>query len=150
MAERNDRNPARRIVGADAVLFDREGRILLQCRSDFRKWGLPGGSVEVGETVEQAVLREVKEETGYDAELVRLVGVYSDPGFTTTRYPSGDVVHDVSLAFECRITGGTPRMDAESTDMRWFGPDELPADLLDDHRPHVRDAFARQHATFVR
>ncbi len=132
------------------MLLDERGRILLQCRSDFRKWGLPGGSVEVGETVERAVIREVREETGYEAQLVRLVGVYSDPAFTTTRYPNGDLVHYVSLTFECRIVGGRPRMDSESTAMAWFSPDDLPADLLEDHRPRIRDAAARQVAAFVR
>ena len=144
-------DPSRtRRVGADAVLFDDRGRVLLQCRADFRKWGLPGGSIEVGETLEQAVLREVKEETGYDAALVRLVGAYSEPSHTTTHYPSGDVVHYVSLTFECRIVGGRPKMDSESTAMAWFSPDDLPADLLEDHRPRIRDAAARQVAAFVR
>ena len=142
--------PASRRVGADAVLFDDAGRILLQCRADFRKWGLPGGAIEVGETLAQAVLRELKEETGYDAEVVRLVGVYSNPSRTTVCYPSGDVVQYVSLTFECRIIGGTPRTNGESTEMRWFGADELPADMMDDHRQRARDAFAGRVAAFVR
>lgn len=146
-------DPSRiRRTGADAAVFDEQGRVLLQCRSDFKVWGLPGGSVEVGEKVEQAVRREVKEETGYDVEVVRLVGVYSDPAFTTTRYPSGDVVHYVSLLFECRVTGGRLRTDSEgeSTALAFFPPDALPADLLREHAPRIADAAARREAAFVR
>jgi ADP-ribose pyrophosphatase YjhB (NUDIX family) len=144
-----DPNRLRR-TGADAAVFDDDGRILLQKRSDFHVWGLPGGSIETGETLEQAVRREVKEETGYDVEVVRLVGAYSDPAQTTTRYPSGDVVHYVSLAFECRVVGGVLRTDSESTAVAWFDPAALPPDLMPEHAPRVQDALARQTAAFVR
>jgi 8-oxo-dGTP pyrophosphatase MutT (NUDIX family) len=139
-----------RRTGCDAVVFDDKGRVLLQKRSDFHVWGLPGGSVEVGETVAQAVRREVKEESGYDVEVVRLIGAYSDPELTTTKYPGGDVVHYVSLTFECRILGGSLRTDHESDGMAWFARDELPAELLRDHVPRLQDAFARQAAAFFR
>lgn len=66
--------PARRTTAADAVIFDDRGRVLLQRRADFGFWGLPGGAVEAGETLEQAVRREVKEKTGFDVEVVRLIG----------------------------------------------------------------------------
>ena len=140
-----------RRVGADAAVFDEQGRILLQKRADFKVWGLPGGSIEVGETREQAVRREVKEESGLDVQVVRLVGVYSDPEYTTTRYPSGDLVHYVSLTFECRVLGGRLRADCdESLAMEFFRQDRLPPDLLRDHRPRIADAFARRTAAFFR
>lgn len=139
-----------RRAAADAVLFDERGRVLLQRRADFNVWGLPGGAVEVGETLECAVRREVKEETGFDVEVIRLTGVYSNPEQTTVRYPSGDVVHYVSLVFECRVVGGSPRTDAESTAQAWFGPDALPPDVMKEHLGRIRDAAERRTATFVR
>src|SRR4051812_22635419 len=139
-----------RRTAADAVLFDGQGRVLLQRRSDFHVWGLPGGAVEVGENLEAAVRREVKEETGFGVEVVRLIGAYSDPAHTTVRYPSGDVVHYVSLTFECRVVGGVPRTDAESTGQAWFAPDALPPDVMKEHVPRIRDAAARRPAAFVR
>src|SRR4051812_21722022 len=139
-----------RRTAADAVVFDERGRVLLQRRADFGVWGLPGGAVEVGETLARAVRREVKEETGLDVEVLRLVGAYSEPGQTTVRYPSGDVVHYVSLTFECRVVGGRPQTDAESTELGWFPPDALPGDAMAEHVERVRDAVARRPEAFVR
>lgn len=141
-----------RRTAADAAVFDHAGRILLQRRADFHVWGLPGGSVEAGETLEQAVRREVKEEAGLDVKVLRLVGAYSDPGSTTTRYPDGNVVHYVSLTFECRVVGGTLKAgpDEESTAVAFFHQAALPPDVMKDHAPRIADAFARQTAAFVR
>ena len=148
MAKTDPANTRR--AAADAVLFDERGRVLLQRRADFGVWGLPGGALEVGESVDAGIRREVREETGFDVEVERLVGVYSDPAQTTVRYPSGDVVHYVSLVFQCRIVGGAPRTDSESTAQAWFGPDSLPADVMKEHVPRIRDAAARRPAAFVR
>jgi ADP-ribose pyrophosphatase YjhB (NUDIX family) len=139
-----------RRIGADAVALDERGRVLLQCRTDFKKWGLPGGSVEVGETLAQAVRREVKEETGYDVEVVALSGVYSAPAQTTTHYPNGDVAHYVSLTFRCRVTGGSPKTDAETSAVAFFPPDALPPDIMPEHLPRITDALAGREATFIR
>ena len=90
-----------------AVIFDRRGRLLLQQRSDGGQWGLPGGSVEIGESLADAVRREVHEETGLDVTVRRLIGVYSDPALQVVRYPTGHVWHYVGVCFECRATSGT-------------------------------------------
>ena len=90
-----------------AVIFDRRGRLLLQQRSDGGQWGLPGGSVEIGESVADAVVREVLEETGLTVRPRRIVGVYSDPALQVVRYPDGNVWHYVNVCFECTAHGGT-------------------------------------------
>src|SRR5512143_3545339 len=97
-----------------AVVTDGDGRLLLQRRSDNGLWGLPGGSVEIGESVSDAILREVKEETGLTVAIERLVGVYSDPTFQIVRYPDGNVVHYISTLFVCRVLEGTLQTCAES------------------------------------
>lgn len=99
---------------ADCVVFDRAGRLLLIKRghAPFKgKWALPGGYVDYGERVEDAALRELKEETGIDGKIIALVGVYSDP----KRDPRG---HTVSTAFLVRprstkVSGGDDAMVAE-------------------------------------
>ena len=69
-----------------AVIFDRRGRLLLQRRADGGQWGLPGGSVEIGEPVTEAIRREVAEETGLDVAVRRVIGIHSDPRRQVARY----------------------------------------------------------------
>ena len=64
---------------ASAGIFDRRGRVLLRPRSDGGQWGLPGGSVEIGESVTDAAIREVRDETGLEGTVRPLIGVCSDP-----------------------------------------------------------------------
>jgi ADP-ribose pyrophosphatase YjhB (NUDIX family) len=140
-----------RRTATDAVVFDEHGRILLQHRADFDKWGLPGGAIEAGETLIESIVREVKEECGLDVEVVRLIGAYSAPNETTTRYPDGNVVHYVSLTFECRVVGGTLRPQrGESTAVAFFDPRELPQPLMGEHLPRIHDALARREGAFIR
>ncbi len=144
-------DPARlRRSGATAAVFDGHDRILLHRREDNGKWGLPGGSIEVGERADESIVREVKEETGYDVKVVRLVGVYSDPAYTTITYPNGDVVSYVALLFECEVIGGTATTSDESTAVDWFDPDNLPEPFIENHVPRIRDAIARQSEAFYR
>lgn len=142
--------PNKIVPSVAAVIFDEAGRVLLQQRGDNGYWGLPGGSVELGETVAEAVLREVAEETGYTVEIVRLVGVYSDPRHTVARYADGNAVQYVSSLFECRIIGGSPTLCDETLALAWFAPDALPADFVPNHRPRLADALAGQVAAFYR
>ena len=139
-----------RRVGTVAVVFDHEGRILLQQRTDSGRWCLPGGSVEVGETALQTVVREVREETGYEVEVIRLVGIYSAPDSTTVTYPNGDVVAYVTLAFECRLLGGQPLLSDETRAVDWFPPAQLPEPFLTCHAIRIQDALARQREAFMR
>ncbi|HMA35995.1 MAG TPA: NUDIX domain-containing protein [Chloroflexia bacterium] len=135
---------------AAAVIFDSAGRILLQQRGDNGYWGLPGGAVELGETVAAAAVREVREETGYDVAIIRLIGVYSDPQYTVARYPDGNIVQYVNCLFECRIIGGAPALSDETTALDWFNPEALPTPFVPNHIPRLHDALAHQVAAFYR
>src|SRR5438105_3497655 len=84
-------------IGVYAVILN-EGGVLLAHRRDIDWWNLPGGGMEAGETVDEALCREVREETGLEVEIVQLVGVYSKP-----------LKQEVVLAFRCRAIGGTLR-----------------------------------------
>jgi ADP-ribose pyrophosphatase YjhB (NUDIX family) len=136
--------------GVAAVIQNGEGGILLQRRSDNALWGLPGGSVEIGESVREAILREVREETGLTVEIVRLIGVYSDPRIQIVRYPDGNVVHYVSTLFACRIVAGELQTGDETLDLRFFDPSDLPDDLVPMHRIRIQDALANRPAAFIR
>lgn len=144
-------DPARlRRSATAAAIFDAQGRILLHRRTDNGKWALPGGAIETGERADETVVREVREETGYEVSVVRLVGIYSDPRHTTMTYPNGDVVSYVSLLFECKVTGGAPALSDESSAVDWFPPDALPEPFHASHLPRVQDAVARQQSAFYR
>ncbi len=129
----------------------RDGRLLLQQRADGGQWGLPGGSIEVGETVIQALEREVREETGFEVTVGRLIGVYSDPRVQVVRYPDGRVWHYVNLCFACAVRGGSPRpQPGETLALGWFALDDLPADLHPVHRPRIADALADRPEPVIR
>jgi 8-oxo-dGTP pyrophosphatase MutT (NUDIX family) len=137
--------------GVSAVIFDEDGRILLQQRTDNGLWGLPGGAVEFGESILAALHREVMEETGLTIEVRRLVGVYSHPDHhQIITYPDGNVFHFVSTCFACRPMGGTLTLGDETSGLAWFAPPGWPPDLMAVHRIRIDDALARTALPFVR
>lgn len=119
----------------DIVIPTEEGVVLIRRGTDPYKgmWALPGGFVEVGETVENAAVREAKEETNLDVELERLVGVYSDPD----RDPRG---HNVSVTFLARITGGNAEAATDADEVAVLDPSSV--ELAFDHRKIVEDALS--------
>ena len=133
-----------------AVIFDRRGRLLLQQRSDGGQWGLPGGAVEIGESVRGAIEREVREETGLTVVVRRMVGVYSEPALQVVRYPDGNVWHYISVCFECAVRGGELTTCDETLALDYFPVRRLPSTLLANHRVRIRDASAKRAAPFIR
>ena len=133
-----------------AFIADGEGRVLLGRRADSGEWGLPGGSVEIGETVTEAIVREVREETGLEVEAGRLIGVYSDPKWQAVLYPDGRAVHYVTTFLECRVKGGRLRISAETLELRHVHPEHLPPDTVPQHIIRIRDAIRRLPSAVVR
>jgi ADP-ribose pyrophosphatase YjhB (NUDIX family) len=112
------------VVGGSAVVVNDEGRILLQRRRDSGNWALPGGAMDIGETFAQSVVREVKEETGFDVRIERIVGIYSDPGHVFA-YDDGEVRQEFNICLAATIVGGELAVSSESTDVRFFALDEV-------------------------
>ena len=145
------RHPDRIAAGVSAAIFDDAGRLLLMHRSDNGFWGLPGGKIEIGESVTQATRREVFEETGLEITVGRLIGVYSDPeNYMIASYPGGDLVHYVNLCFHCSLTGGTLRGSDEGMELGFFALAALPSPVLLPHRLRIDDALAQHTETFIR
>ncbi len=126
-------------IGVFALIFDDQDRILLGHRRDIDWWNLPGGGMEAGETVDEALRREVREETGLEVEVEQLVGVYSKPQ-----------KQEVVLTFRCQVIGGMLRPTEEIRESCYFAPDALPANTLPKHRQRVEDALLNSPGTIIR
>jgi len=114
------------ITFVSVVLRDEQGRVLLQHRGDIDTWGLPGGSLEMGETLEACARRELSEETGLTAGELSLVGIYTEPRFEYT-YPNGDQAQQYTICLQGQVAGGTPYVDGvETRALGFYRPDELP------------------------
>jgi ADP-ribose pyrophosphatase YjhB (NUDIX family) len=135
--------PDRPRVGVGAVLIH-EGRALLirRGKEPLRgRWSVPGGEVELGETLEEALVREVQEETGLLVRPVEITGVFD----RIERDQDGRVAyHFVILDYLCRYLAGTPRAGSDAEDVAMATPEELPGfDLPDKVLEVVLDGFRR-------
>jgi len=139
------RDPEAVGLSVSAVVWRQPDRreLLLMQRSDNAHWGIPGGFVEPGESLAQAVAREVAEETGVRIAVGRLVGVYSDPATMVVAYPDGRRIHVVNLCFEaCPIGVGAAATPDETLASGYFARDALPEPLVPIHRVRIEDAAA--------
>ena len=119
----------------DVVIPSERGVILIRRASEpfAGQWALPGGFVEVGETVEEAAAREAAEETGLAVEVARLIGVYSEP----ERDPRG---HNVSVAFLVRVLSGELAAATDASEVSVLDPSSV--ELAFDHRRIIDDALS--------
>lgn len=121
-------------LGADAAVF-RDGKILLIKRSDNGLWCTPGGQVDVGESLAEAALRELWEETGLRGEIVKFLGVFDSRFWNST-----SKFHMYHNTFLVEIGNAEPQLSNESTDVGFFAEDNLPP-LFSSHRARVPFTF---------
>ena len=148
-----DPTVVRLTVSAVAHRADDDGAILLMQRADNGHWGLPGGHVDPGESVTEAAAREVREETGWQVEVGRLIGVYSDPAHQTIgRDGDADRPQLVNLCFSARVIGdpGEPTTPHETLATGFFAPNDLPQPFVPIHVMRIEDAARGDAAALVR
>ncbi|MFF3067511.1 NUDIX domain-containing protein [Kitasatospora sp. NPDC057936] len=109
------------VPAASVVVVDEAGRILLQRRTDNGMWGLPGGMMEIGESLGECGIRETYEETGIRIEITGIVGTYTNPG-RVLAYDDGEVRQEFSICLLGRPVGGELRISEESHEVAWFSP----------------------------
>ncbi|HCW51501.1 MAG TPA: NUDIX hydrolase [Clostridiales bacterium] len=126
-------------IGAYAVIFDAQRRVLLCHRRDMDVWNLPGGRVESGELPNEAAVRETREETGLKVVVERLVGVY---GKTSK--------DELVFAFLCRVVGGELQETDEADACQFFHVDEMPPNISPKQVQRIHDALQRGEPVFRR
>lgn len=125
--------------------------IVVHQRSDNGWWGLPGGRMELGESILDCARREAYEETGLEVHIERLVSVDSDPTqYAICQYPDGNAVHYCNLTFLATVTGGVFRPSDESLQLRWVNVKELPQPFLPAHMWRLEQALRQRDGVEVR
>ena len=120
------------VPSANVVVTNDAGELVLIRRSDNDNWALPGGAVDLGESLSHAAIRETKEESGIDCEITGLSGTYTDPGHVLLYTSNGEVRQEFSIVLTARATGGQPTPSDETSEVRWVALDDLPSYAMDD------------------
>lgn len=124
------------ILNVATAIIKKNNKILIQKRSDNGLFSLPGGCMELDETLEECVVREVKEETNLDVIPKRLVGIYHN---FNMKWINGDLAHCVNFVYECEILSGELKKDFESLDMSFIDIDKLPKMHTNDLEEALKD-----------
>ena len=131
-----------------AIILDDSGHVLLHRRTEDSHWAIPGGILEPGEEPAEAVIREVREETGLIIAPERITGIYGGPENMGT-YPNGDQFAMVNITFACKVIGG--ELDAtgeETSQLSYFPPEALPSSLFEKHRVRIAHALMEEPPYF--
>ena len=117
-------------ISVFGIIKNEENRVLLCLRNDYNIWNLPGGGLEKGETPWQGIIREVKEETGLNIEVIKLIGVYSKPN-----------KDEIVFSFECNIIDGELILNEEAKDIKYFSLDKIPENTVVKQVERIKDYF---------
>jgi ADP-ribose pyrophosphatase YjhB (NUDIX family) len=112
------------VPSVNVVVVNDIGELLMIRRSDNDNWAVPGGAIDLGESVSQAAIRETREESGIDCEITGIVGIYSDPKHVLLYTSNGEVRQEFSIVLTARPVGGEPTPSDESTEVRWVTPSD--------------------------
>ena len=148
---RNSELPTHILPAVAAAIFNDDGHILLQKRKDVNKWCIISGHVEFGETVENAILREIEEETNVKASIKRFIGVYSTPASQTYFYDHKTVQY-VTVYFEARLSSPIPLnfSNNETQELRFFKLEDIPGDMALLNPNWLTDALNEGNIAFIR
>lgn len=148
--DENAPKPNSIVPAASAVVMNEDGKILLHKRRDNKSWSLPGGAMEPGESIQQTIEREVLEETGYQVQTTRIIGVYTNPHHII-EYSNGEVRQQFSICFACKILGGELAVSDESLEVAFFDFQEIKElEIHDAQRVRIEDFLVGEPKAFIR
>ncbi len=127
----NAPKPNSLVPSVNVVVTNTEGEVLLIRRSDNNNWAVPGGAIDLGESLTQAAVRETKEETGIDCEITGLVGIYTDPKHVILYTSNSETRQEFSIVLTARAIGGLPTDSDESSEVRWVRREDLESYPMD-------------------
>jgi ADP-ribose pyrophosphatase YjhB (NUDIX family) len=113
------------VPSANVVVVNEAGQLLMIHRTDNENWALPGGAMDLGESLVQTAVRETKEETGIDCEITGLVGIYTDPKHVILYTSDGEARQEFSVVFLARPLGGEPTTSSETRAVVWVERDAV-------------------------
>lgn len=145
--------PERQVVGVGGVIVDRGRAVLIRRGTEplLGQWSIPGGTIEIGETIEEAVRRELREETGLDVRVLELIElfdrIYLENGGSPSQEKRKPRYHYVIADYLCELVGGEPRAGSDVTDLAFAREEELPQFHLTEKATSIlKKAFAMSRA----
>lgn len=131
------------VPSANVVVTDDAGRILMIRRSDNGNWAVPGGAMDLGESIVQTAVRETLEETGIHCEITGLVGIYTDPRHVIHYTSNDEVRQEFSIVFTARYVSGEPTPSDESHEVVWVQPGQAAELTMDRSMRHRIEAYVQ-------
>lgn len=119
------------VPSVNVVVVNDAGDILMIRRSDNDNWAVPGGAIDLGESMTEAAVRETREETGIECEITGLVGIYTDPKHVILYTSNGEVRQEFSILLTGVAVGGQPTPSSESSEVRWVPREDVAGYRLD-------------------
>jgi 8-oxo-dGTP pyrophosphatase MutT (NUDIX family) len=143
--------PANSLVpSANVVVVNDVGELLLIHRTDNDNWALPGGAMDLGESLTDTAVRETREETGIDCEVTGLVGIYTDPRHVILYTSNGEARQEFSVVYTARPVGGIPTPSSESREVTWVPAEAVDALPMDrSMRTRIRHYLDRRPAPYL-
>jgi 8-oxo-dGTP pyrophosphatase MutT (NUDIX family) len=114
------------VPSANVIVVNDQGEILLIRRTDNGNWAVPGGGMDLGESITETAVRETREETGITCQITGLIGIYTNPHHVIVYTSNGEVRQEFSIVFTAQPVGGELRPSSESSEPQWVSPDVIP------------------------
>ena len=138
------------VPSVNVVVVNDAGEILMIRRTDNDNWAVPGGAIDLGESVAQAAVRETREESGIECEITGIVGIYSDPKHVLLYTSNGEVRQEFSIVLTAQPLSGQPTPSSESSEVRWVPVSEVLDYTMDrSMRIRVKDYLDRKESPVI-